>query len=100
LTTSPRSRISAVSPVRPPPVPTWACTWDVPRRSPRITPSTRAGCSREAAFAAFMASSAFSSSTTTTSVRTMPMAGLPALMRSLTKAAAISEAVVSVSSII
>ena len=41
-----------------------------------------------------------SSSTTTIRVSTMPIAGLPALIRSRTKAAAISEELVSVSSII
>ena len=40
-----------------------------------------------------IASSACSSSATTMRVSTMPIAGLPALIRSLTKAAAISEAV-------
>ena len=100
LTTSPRSRISAVSPVQPARVPTWACTWEAPRASPRMTPSVRAGCSWAAIRAEVIASSAWSSSVTTMRVSTMPMAGLPALIRSLTNAEAIADAVVSVSSII
>ena len=100
LTTSPRSRIRAVSPVQPARVPTWAWTWEAPRASPRMTPSERAGCSWAAILAEVIAWSACSSSTTTIRVSTMPMAGLPALRRSLTNAEAIADAVVLVSSII
>ena len=97
LTTSPLSRISAVSPA---PVPTWAFTTPLPRPSPRITPSTRAGCSRDAFRAAAMASSATSSSTTMTSVITMPIAGDPARRRARMNSDAICAESVSMSSII
>ena len=95
LTTSPLSLIRAVSPVHPEPVPTWASTWDAPRPSPRITPSTRAGCSCEASRAISIARSASSSSATTTMVSTMPMAGLPARVRALTNSAAMPAESVS-----
>ena len=99
MVTSPLSRMNAVSPVQPEPIPTCASTRDWPRPFPRITPSTRAGCSREAVRAAFMVSAASASSTTNTSVITMPMAGLPARRRALTNSEAIALEVVSVSSI-
>ena len=97
--TSPLRRISAVSPLQPAPMPTWASTLPRPRPSPMITPSTRAGCSWEASRATRIASSAWSSSTTTTNVITMPIAGLPARVRARTNSAAIAEEVVSLSSI-
>src|SRR5680860_820499 len=100
LTTSPLSRISAVSPPQPEPVPTCALTTAWPRASPRIMPSTRAGCSCEAVRAESMASWAWSSSTTMTSVITMPMAGEPAFLRARRNSAAIPAELVSVSSII
>src|SRR6478735_9151491 len=100
LTTSPRSRISAVSPDQPAPVPTWALICAAPRPSPRITPSTRAGCSWEAARAACMALSASSSSTTMINVITIPIAGEPARDRARVNSAAIWDALVSMSSII
>src|SRR3954452_10598903 len=99
LTTSPFSRISAVSPVQPPPVPTCALTCGAPRASPRITPSTRAGCSCDACLATAIASPAPSSSTTTTRVITMLIAGLPARTRDATNSAAIPAALVFISSI-
>src|SRR4051812_1154324 len=100
LTTSPLSRIRAVSPLHPEPVPTWAFTTALPRASPRMTPSTRAGCSFEAARAEAIASSEVSSSTTMIRVITMPIAGEPALVRARTSSAAMPAALVSVSSII
>ena len=60
----------------------------LPRPSPRITPSTRAGCSCEASRAISIAVSAWSSSATTTMVITMPIAGLPARIRARTNSAA------------
>src|SRR4051812_25691531 len=99
LTTSPLSRMSAVSPVQPPPVPTCALTCGAPRASPRITPSTRAGCSCDACLATAIASPAPSSSTTTTRVITMLIAGLPARTRDATNSAAIPAALVFISSI-
>src|SRR3954447_16626161 len=99
LTTSPLRRMSAVSPVQPAPVPTCALTCGAPRASPRTTPSTRAGCSWDACRAAAIASGAWSSSTTMTSVITIPIAGLPARIRAATNSAAIPAAFVSISSI-
>ncbi len=92
LTTSPLSRIRAVSPPQPSPVPTWALTCGLAaarRRGSRRAPGR--GARARPRWAACMASSASSSSTTMISVITMPMAGLPARVRARTNSAAISD---------